>query len=57
MSSVSQQSYKLVESLRDQWAEIMLHALKEHGHVYLDDTAYYKLKGDLMQLLIGQVRV
>lgn len=49
------QVYRLCESLRDQWAEIMLDALKHNGHVYLDEDAYYKLKGDLMQLLIGRV--
>ncbi len=51
------ESYRLVEELREHWAEIMLHALKESGHVYLDSDAFAKLKGDLMQLLIGQVKI
>ena len=53
----SEQSYKLVESIREHWAEIMLHALTENGHVYLSDDDRYKLKGELMQLLIGSVKI
>lgn len=57
MSSVCHEVYKITEELREKWADIMLHALKENGHVYLDEDAYYKLKGDLMQLLIGRIVV
>jgi hypothetical protein len=57
MSDTAQQSYRLVESLREHWAEIMLHALTENGHVYLDKDDLYKLKGELMQLLIGRVKI
>lgn len=57
MSEFSQQAYRIVESAREHWADIMLDALKQHGHVYLDADDYYKLKGDLMQLLIGKVKI
>lgn len=57
MAESAHESYRLVESLREHWAEIMLHALKENGHVYLSDNDWYKLKGDLMQFLIGNVRI
>jgi len=56
-ASESQQCYRLAESMREQWADIMLHALKENGHVYLTDDEYYRLKGDLMSLLIGRIKV
>lgn len=51
------QVYKSLENLREQWADIMLDALKQQGHVHLDEAAYYSLKGDLMQLLIGRMLV
>ena len=57
MGDVAQQSFKIVESLREHWADIMLHALRENGHVYLDGDDLYKLKGELMQLLIGRVKI
>ena len=53
----AQKSYQLVEAIREHYAEIMIDALKQNGHVYLDEEAYYKLKGDLMQLLIGRVKI
>lgn len=57
MSDSSQQAYKLVEAVREHWADIMLHALRENGHVYLGTDEWYALKGELMQLLIGKVRI
>ena len=57
MSDSAQQSYRLVEGIREHWAGIMLHALKENGHVYLSEDDYYKLKGQLMQLLIGNIKI
>lgn len=57
MSDASQQAYRIVESAREHWADIMLDALKQNGHVYLSADEYYKLKGELMQLLIGRVRI
>lgn len=53
----AQRSYKIVEELREHWADIMIDALKAYGHVCLDENAYYKLKSDLMQLLIGRVQI
>ncbi len=57
MSDASQRIYKLTEELRAEWADIMLYALKQNGHVYLSEDAYYKLKGELMQILVGKVPV
>lgn len=57
MKDAAQQSFKLVESVREHWADIMLHALTENGHVHLDRDDFYKLKGELMQLLIGKVKI
>ena len=36
-----QESYRLCEQLREHWADIMLHALKENGHVYLNQDEYF----------------
>jgi len=52
-----QESYRLVEALRDHWADIMLHALKQEGHVYLDENEYCKLKSELMQIFIGNIKI
>lgn len=57
MSNAAKQSFKLVESVREHWADIMLNALIQNGHVSLSDDEVYKLKGELMQLLIGRVKV
>lgn len=52
----SHRIYRSLEALRERWADVMLEALKNEGHVYLSTDEYYKLKGDLMQLLIGRIR-
>lgn len=57
MSSSAQESFRMVENIREHWAEIMLHALKENGHVYLSEDEYYTLKGEIMQVLTGRVKI
>ena len=49
--------FQMQESLREEWADLMLLALKENGHVYLSNDEYHNLKEKIMQLLIAQVRI
>lgn len=57
MDNSSNESFRLVETIREHWAEIMLHALKENGHVYLNSDDYYCLKGEIMQILTGKIKI
>ena len=50
-------AFRLRESLREECAGIMLDALKKDGGVYLSDDEYYRLKDQLMTLLIGRLNL
>lgn len=49
--------YRACEELREQWADVMLDALIQNGHVSFTKDEHARLKGDLMQLLIGRMKI
>lgn len=54
---MSQRIVKLKESLLEEFAEIMLAALKDQGGIYMHAEERIKLKEALMSALDGRVRI